>query len=135
MRFGRRDRLVAGEIAVDLVGLAADLRNRCADRVGVLAMRDPNHLRNPGETVRHQKRAAPDRNQRKIGGFRLHPVDRVLDFLQRRAASRTACARLLGKASHLSGIADRRHGPGSRPRHQVARAVSPPKTSASRVSR
>ena len=46
--FGGGDRVRAGEVAVDLVALAADLRGRGADGVGAVAVRDADHLGNPG---------------------------------------------------------------------------------------
>jgi hypothetical protein len=53
-----------------LVGLAADLRGRAADGVGAVAVRDADHLGNPGEAVGDQKGAAADRDQCYVAGLR-----------------------------------------------------------------
>src|SRR5258705_5206292 len=71
--FGGGDRVRAGEVAVDLVGLAADLRGRGADGVGAVAVRDADHLGNPGEAVGDQKGVAADRDQCYVAGLGLHP--------------------------------------------------------------
>ena len=44
LRFGQRDCLAAGKIAIDLIGLAADLGNRRANGVGAVAVRHADHL-------------------------------------------------------------------------------------------
>ena len=80
MGFGQCDCLGAAEIAIDLIRLAADLRDRRTHGVGAVAMRHSDHLRNPGDPIGHEKGAAADRDQRQITGLGLHPIDRILDL-------------------------------------------------------
>ena len=61
-----------------MVGLAADLRGRGADGVGAVAVRDADHLGNPGEAVGDQKGAAAVRDQCYVAGLGLHPVALVV---------------------------------------------------------
>src|SRR5919197_1320765 len=80
LRFGQRDRLGAAEVAIDLVGLATDLRYCGTHRVGAVAVPHPDHLCGPGYPIGHEKGGTADRNQRQIAGFGLHSVDRILDL-------------------------------------------------------
>src|SRR5205085_1524312 len=79
-RIGRRNRFVAAEVAIDLVGFAAHLSDRGADGIGAVAMRHMAHLRNASEAVGHQERAAAYGDQWQFASVGLHLIDRVLDF-------------------------------------------------------
>src|SRR4051812_5889638 len=54
------DRLAARHALEHLVDLAADLRDRRADRIGAAAMLDPDHPGDAGELVGDQEGAAAD---------------------------------------------------------------------------
>ena len=135
LRFGRGDRLLAGEVAIDLVGFAADLGDRGADRVGAIAVRHADHLarsRRAGrapETRRRRPRSAARRRLRSSSGrsrLRVFARAGVEHRLGRyRAAGRRACRRRRSRRC--------RQPPRHRSRSRFRRRIpAPPRSSDSR---